>query len=131
MGGATNVHLARNLTFVVPVIGSSIFLVIYELLTNWSCVSSQVHDIHPAHAFLLVMEKPARSSEPEYLPTIVTMQDVNEEQCTHISSVFSYIKYMTLRSHEAPRCQVRAVCTYPDISLYLLIFIPAVASRTF
>ncbi|KAG6381486.1 hypothetical protein JVT61DRAFT_67 [Boletus reticuloceps] len=39
---------------------------------------SQVHDIHPAHAFLLVMEKPARlKSEPEYLPS---MEDANEEQ---------------------------------------------------
>ncbi|KAH0836543.1 hypothetical protein J3R83DRAFT_8216 [Lanmaoa asiatica] len=52
-----------------------------HILTSWSCVSSQVHDIHPAHAFLLVMEKPTRSkNEPEYLPTIVTMQDTNEEQ---------------------------------------------------
>ena len=34
-------------------------------------LSSQVHDIHPSHAFLVVPDKPARSrSEPELLPPI-------------------------------------------------------------
>ncbi|KIJ61950.1 hypothetical protein HYDPIDRAFT_95335 [Hydnomerulius pinastri MD-312] len=42
---------------------------------------SQVHDIHPAHSFLVVIEKPVRSkSEPDFLPTIVTTHDNNEEQ---------------------------------------------------
>ena len=63
-----------------------------HLFINWSCLSSQVHDIHPAHAFLLVMEKLQRSkSEPEYLPTMVTMHDANEERCTHICSVFPFL----------------------------------------
>ncbi|KAG1811488.1 uncharacterized protein BJ212DRAFT_1448435 [Suillus subaureus] len=44
---------------------------------------SQVHDIHPSHAFLVVTEKPVRSrSEPEYshaLPMIMS-NDNNEER---------------------------------------------------
>ena len=94
-----------------------------HLLTN-CCVSSQVHDIHPAHAFLLVLEKPARSKgEPEYLPTTVTMQDTNEEQCTLPASSRFYLTRVLLRSHEAPRCQVRTVCTHLHESLYLFIFL--------
>ncbi|KIJ20721.1 hypothetical protein PAXINDRAFT_174193 [Paxillus involutus ATCC 200175] len=42
---------------------------------------SQVHDIHPAHSFLVVIEKPARSkSEPECVPVLVMTRDNNEEQ---------------------------------------------------
>ncbi|KAG9312852.1 hypothetical protein JVU11DRAFT_6283 [Chiua virens] len=41
----------------------------------------QVHDIHPAHAFLLVMERPTRpKSEISYLPSMVTTEDTNGEQ---------------------------------------------------
>lgn len=44
---------------------------------------SQVHDIHPSHAFLVVTEKPIRSrSEPEYSHTlpIIMSNDNNEER---------------------------------------------------
>ena len=68
------------------------------------------------------MEKPSRlKSEPEYLPTTVTMQDTNEEQCTHPTSSRFYLTHMLLRSHEAPRCQVRAVCIHLDKYLYMFI----------
>ncbi|KAF9245358.1 hypothetical protein BU15DRAFT_85673 [Melanogaster broomeanus] len=40
---------------------------------------SQVHDIHPAHSFLVVIEKLSKS-EPEYVPTILATHDTNEEQ---------------------------------------------------
>ncbi|KAH7920383.1 hypothetical protein BV22DRAFT_1039929 [Leucogyrophana mollusca] len=42
---------------------------------------SQVHDIHPSHAFLVVLEKPVRSrSEPDFLPTLPREQDNSGEQ---------------------------------------------------
>jgi len=45
-------------------------------------VCSQVHDIHPSHAFLLVPEKP--SYEHEYSPVLPGMIDDNsEEQCEY------------------------------------------------
>lgn len=42
--------------------------------------SSQVHEIHPSHAFLAVPDKPARSrSEPDPLPTLPIYP--TDEQC--------------------------------------------------
>ena len=67
------------------------------------------------------MEKPAKlKSDPEYLSAMLTMQDTNEEQCTQ-PAPFPFLSNLLLRSHEAPGRQVRAVCTYLDQSLFLLI----------
>ncbi|KAH7881774.1 hypothetical protein F5I97DRAFT_1945578 [Phlebopus sp. FC_14] len=45
---------------------------------------SQVHDIHPAHSFLVVLEKPMRSrSEPDFLPTALTARDNDEQSMKH------------------------------------------------
>ncbi|KAF9221473.1 hypothetical protein BS17DRAFT_785470 [Gyrodon lividus] len=45
---------------------------------------SQVHDIHPAHSFLVVIENPVRSkSEPEFVPTIVMPHDNEEPSMKH------------------------------------------------
>lgn len=54
---------------------------------------------------------------------MLSMQDTNEEQCTHLALSRSYL--ILLRSHEAPGRQVRAVCTYLDKSLPLLILSPS------
>ncbi|EGN92266.1 hypothetical protein SERLA73DRAFT_191383 [Serpula lacrymans var. lacrymans S7.3] len=44
---------------------------------------SQVHDIHPSHAFLVVSEKPSRSySEPDYLPA-TTHHSLEERSMMH------------------------------------------------
>jgi hypothetical protein len=41
---------------------------------------SQVHEIHPSHAFLVVTDKPARSrSEPDMHPPLLV--DHGSEQC--------------------------------------------------
>jgi hypothetical protein len=69
------------------------------------------------------MEKPSRlKSDPEYLPTTVPMQDTNEEQCTHPAPSRFCLTRMLLRSYEAPRGQVRAVCTHLDLYLFIFLY---------
>ncbi|KAG1728086.1 hypothetical protein EDB19DRAFT_168367 [Suillus lakei] len=70
---------------------------------------SQVHDIHPSHAFLVVTEKPARSrSEPEYsraLPMIMS-NDNNEERCECFSNSFlsSHNSMSVAMKHPGVKC---------------------------
>lgn len=42
--------------------------------------NSQVHELHPSHAFLTVPDRPVRShSEPDFIPN--PLPDQNDEQC--------------------------------------------------
>jgi hypothetical protein len=85
-------YIVSEIQFMSSVLQASDLLCDVDRANTW--LGSQVHDIHPSHAFLVVAEKPIRSrSEPEYshaLPMIMS-NDNNEERCECFRQQFPVI----------------------------------------
>lgn len=110
-GGVTSVYLVQISTFVGRVTGqtsSSFHLMIPANMMNANS-HSQVHELHPSHAFLTVPDRPVRtSSEPDFLSPV--QPDSNEEQCKPLLVCWTYTsQYVQLASSEASRCQMCSV----------------------
>jgi hypothetical protein len=73
---------------------------------------SQVHEIHPSHAFLIVPDKPARSrSEPDLISHLPL--DASDEQCKNFEFAYQLMfNELCGYSHDASRGQMCSVCPH-------------------
>jgi len=92
---------------------------------------SQVHDIHPSHPFILVPDKPKRStSEPDFMAS--QQFDSGDEQCrgSPHKDTFRPVTLFSF-SYEASRSTVLPVCPHLLCSLFFPNFVSAAACVTF
>lgn len=79
---------------------------------------SQVHDLHPSHAFLVLPDKPPSLGDSE-----ITLLNPSEEQCKPNRCVIRCFEFSSpLISYGPPRSEVHAVSFYlvgPNLSLIL------------
>lgn len=103
----TNVHRVRNSNYVAPVIGNGFLQNLVTCLLIIFCRYSQVHDLHPSHAFFIVPDKPVRTrSDPDILLPMFT--DSNEEQCKSLEPHLQFDSNVVC-SHEASWSQMCTV----------------------
>lgn len=74
---AISVLLARNLFYVARVTGEVPRLAYFTVLTSTSC--SQVHEIHPTHAFLELPDRPVQTQSDPDLELASNLVDENAE----------------------------------------------------